>query len=114
MERRVGAIFALARFLRARALCLSRGCLASDLTSREFRPRRAMCESITYVTTQAKGRSGEKEIVLCQNKSERVCQFYSRPFDDDDEVDGLPISNFPCILVAAHFTSFESLIRPLT
>ena len=29
--------------------------------------------------------TGGKEIVLCQNKGERVCQFYGRPFEEDDE-----------------------------
>ena len=25
-----------------------------------------------------------KEIVLCQKKGERVCRFYGRPFEEDD------------------------------
>ena len=29
--------------------------------------------------------TGEKEIILCQNKSGCVCQFYGRPFEEDDE-----------------------------
>ena len=36
----------------------------------------------------------EKELVLCQNKGEHVCQFYGRPFEedkDDEEIDSLAI-----------------------
>ena len=35
----------------------------------------------------------EKGIILCPNKGECVCQFYSRPFEEekDEEIDGLAI-----------------------
>ena len=53
-------------------------------------------EGSYYDSVSQRSCTGGKVIVLCQNKGDHFCQFYGRPFEeeeegDDEEIDSLAI-----------------------